>query len=171
VPVVFPLRIEEVFHVKSCVSAVIDFVLLHIPYVVDNRKPVVIVTRAVSASERERLRPVHASVSCGHGIGILAQRPKSERVRGRLEKPGQNPRAARSGCHRLCCSSPAQAVCERCMRSGSYTCPPARTGPAAYYAGKARPAAIPIAIESLKLTNRSKRPHDTTLLSTIAVLL
>jgi hypothetical protein len=36
VPVVFPLRIGGVFHVKSCVSAVIDFVLLHIPYVVDN---------------------------------------------------------------------------------------------------------------------------------------
>jgi hypothetical protein len=36
VPVVFPLRIGGVFHVKSCVSAVIDFVLLHIPYVVHN---------------------------------------------------------------------------------------------------------------------------------------
>jgi hypothetical protein len=37
VPVVFPLRIEGVFHVKSCVFVVIDFVLLHIPYVVYNR--------------------------------------------------------------------------------------------------------------------------------------
>jgi hypothetical protein len=36
-PVVFPLRIGGVFHVKSCVSAAIDFVLLHIPYVVDNK--------------------------------------------------------------------------------------------------------------------------------------
>jgi hypothetical protein len=36
VPVVFSLRIGGVFHVKSCVSAVIDFVLLHIPYVVHN---------------------------------------------------------------------------------------------------------------------------------------
>jgi hypothetical protein len=33
VPVVFPLHIGGVFHVKSCVSA-IDLVLLHIPYVV-----------------------------------------------------------------------------------------------------------------------------------------
>jgi dienelactone hydrolase len=36
VPVVFPLYIEGVFHVKSCISAVIDFVLLRIPSVVDN---------------------------------------------------------------------------------------------------------------------------------------
>jgi hypothetical protein len=36
VPVVFSLRIGGVFHVKSYVSAVIDFVLLHIPYVVRN---------------------------------------------------------------------------------------------------------------------------------------
>jgi hypothetical protein len=36
VPVVFSLRIGGVFHVKSCVSAMIDFVLLHIPYVGDN---------------------------------------------------------------------------------------------------------------------------------------
>jgi hypothetical protein len=32
----FSLRIGGFFHVKSCVSAVIDFVLLHIPYVGDN---------------------------------------------------------------------------------------------------------------------------------------
>jgi hypothetical protein len=37
VPVVFPLRIGGVFHVKSCVSAVIDLVLLHIPYAVHNK--------------------------------------------------------------------------------------------------------------------------------------
>jgi hypothetical protein len=34
--VVFPFRIGGVFHVKSCVSAMIDLVLLHIPYVVHN---------------------------------------------------------------------------------------------------------------------------------------
>jgi hypothetical protein len=34
----FSLCIGGVFHVKSCVSAVIDFDLLHIPYVVHNKK-------------------------------------------------------------------------------------------------------------------------------------
>jgi hypothetical protein len=63
--VVFPLRIGGVFHVKSCVSVEIDFVLLYIPYVVRNRSGASNPTRLVGL-----VAQCHIRGSGGHGLKV-----------------------------------------------------------------------------------------------------